>query len=327
MDELDLKLVNELELQGYQKPATLAPILGVTERTVHRRMTNLVSEGMIKVTAALNPVLSRVSGGAVIGIKVEPKFLRQVIRELANQRTVISLSLSLGSFDMIATAYFDSMDSLSYYTNQELTQIKGIVSFETIILTWPRKYFRFSWQAPHFSRVDGRLVQLQNHVNTDYRSDEIDRKIIRYLMEDGLTRHSVIRSKVGISESTLHKHIQGLLDSEVIKFEVVPNPKIFVNDVWATIGITVRKKSPNSVINAIIDNPAIKMATVSVGRFNIILLVRVPHIDQLGQLIEEQILELDGISSIQTFLHSKIVKQHGVSWLDEFKANGIAADL
>lgn len=319
MDELDLKLISELERLGYQKPATLAPILGVTERTAHRRFSALVNSGMLKVVAVLNPVLSRVGGGAVIGLKVEPKYLHQIAREVANSRNVLSLSTSLGTYDMIITIYYDSMDSLSYYVNQELTLIKGILSTETIILTWPRKYFRFSWPPPHFGREDGRLVQLREYVGPDYKSNALDRKLIRYLTEDGLTRHSIIREAVGISETTLRKHIQRLLDSDVIKFEVMPNPKMHVNDIWATIGITTRKKSPNTLITTIIGNPAIKMATVSVGRFNIILLVRFPHMEQLSRFVEIDLLQLEGISSVETFLHNRIVKQYGVLWSNQLE--------
>jgi len=318
MDALDLKLINELEIRGYQKPVTLAPTLGLTERTVRRRMSNLINGGMIKVVAVLNPMSSKYSGGggAIIGIRVEPKFLYQVASDLVSRRTTISVSYSLGSFDIMTTVYFDTMDRLSYFVNLELTKIKGIVSTETIILTWLRKYFRFYWPLPRFGETNGRLIQLVDYRGVyNYQSDEIDRKIIRYLMEDALTPHKIITSKVGIAESTLRKRIQRMLNSETIKIEAVPNPIIFENEVWATIGITTRKKSPNNIINALIDNPTVYMATVSIGRFNMILLVRFRHIDLLRRFVEIELPNTDGVSSTEAFLHSRIIKQHGINWL------------
>ena len=54
MDELDQKLLNELERQGFQSATTLAHRFDVGERTIRRRIGNMSSKDIIRVVALPN---------------------------------------------------------------------------------------------------------------------------------------------------------------------------------------------------------------------------------------------------------------------------------
>ncbi len=88
MDERDQRLLDELQSQGFQKSAVLAPRFGVGERTIRRRISIMKSKGIIKIVALPNPILSGYKAWAKIGIKVELKYLRYVARKLVEHPEV-----------------------------------------------------------------------------------------------------------------------------------------------------------------------------------------------------------------------------------------------
>lgn len=315
MDELDQKLLSELQSRGYQKTAALSSILGAGERTIRRRISVMRSNGTIKVVAVPNPMLFGHRAWAKIGIKVEPKSLCSVASELVQHPSPYFVAYSLGTFDIMIAAHFDNMDRLTYFVNSELTKLKGISSTETIILTCPRKYYNFSWPAPLFRKTQDGWEHYDGAVSHDqYQADELDRRIVGALMEDGLARPADLKSKLGVGESSLRKRIKNMLRAGVYHIEVVPNPEVLEYEVWATMGITINNQFAHKVIDAIIKNQAVYLAAVSIGRFNVMISARFHNMDLLRRFVDMELPQIEGLGSVETFLHSKPLKYHNITW-------------
>jgi len=317
MGELDKKLLNELQSQGFQKSTILALRLGIGERTIRRRISIMKSKGIIKIIAVPNPVLSGYRAWAKIGIKVEPRSLFHVARELIEHPSIYFVAYSLGTFDILIAVQFDTMDRLTYFVNSELTKVKGILGTETMILMCPRKYYNFSWPEPVFKKKANDGGEYYHDVTTSYsvyEIDDIDHGIINILMEDALTPVKTLKSRLGIGEGMIRKRIKKMLEEEVFKIEVVPNPESLEYEVWATMGLTINHQFTHKVINAILKNPAVYLASVSIGRFNIIISARFHNIDLLSKFVNVELAEIKGISTIETFLHTKPLKYHNTKW-------------
>ncbi len=196
MDELDRKLLSELQSQGFQRSNVLATRLGVGEKTIRRRISNMKNKGIIRIIAMPNPILFGYRAWAKIGIKVELKSLANVAKRLINHPSIYFVAQSLGTWDIIIAVHFDTIDNLTHFVNSELTKISGIKRTETMMLTWPRKYYNFLWPEPIYKdRHPGVLL----NAKTVYAIDDIDRKIISMLMNDGLIRPAKLKSILSIS--------------------------------------------------------------------------------------------------------------------------------
>ncbi len=316
MDELDQKIINELERLGFQKNATLAHILGVGERTLRRRINIMISNMAIKIIAVPNPVLFGFSAWTKIGIKVAPESLSRVTRVLIGHPSVYFVAYTLGRFDIIIAVHFDTIDRLTYFVNSELTRVKGILSAETWMFVSPRKYYHFSWPAPVFQETKNEWEPYRDATvsHSHYKVEEVDRRILGILREDGLTRPASLKSMLGIGESTIRKRMKDMLDNEVYKLEVVPNPEILKYEAWATIGITINQQYAHKVIDSIIEYPAVYLASVSLGRFNLIIAARFHNTNLLNQFVTMGLPSIQGISSTETFLHNKPLKYHNINW-------------
>lgn len=316
MDELDQKILNELQRQGFQKSRTLASFLGVGERTIHRRISTMRSEGIIKIIAIPDFVSFGYKAWAKVGIKVEPKSLSYVAHQLVENPSIYFVAYVYGTFDIIIAVHFCDIDSLTYFVNSELTKIKGILSTETMVLTSPRKYYNFSWPKPLFKKTkNGWQYCLDTGTSHNhYEIDEVDQRILSILMEDGLTRPATMKSRLGMGESTIRKHMKKMLSNGAFRIVVVPNPAVLEYQVWATMGITINNRSGHEVLDAIVKHPEVYLASVSVGRFNLIIAARFHDIDFLDRFVTVELPAIDGVSYVETFLHNKPLKYHNIIW-------------
>jgi len=108
--------------------------------------------------------------------------------------------------------------------------------------------------------------------------------------------------------------MEDMLDNEVYKVEVVPNPEILKYAAWATMGITINQQDAHKVLDSIIKYPAVYLASVSLGRFNLIIAARFHNTNLLNQFVTGDLSLIPGISSTETFLHNKPLKYHNVNW-------------
>ncbi len=316
MSELDQKILTVLEGQGFHKSTTLAPILGVGERTIRRRINIMISNRLIKVIAVPNPVLFGYRAWAKIGIKVAPESLNRVARVLVGHPSIYFVAYALGRFDIIIAVHFDTIDKLTYFVNSDLIRVKGILSTETMMLVSPRKYYHFSWPAPVFQKSNNLWEYYPDDTvsHSHYEVDEIDRRILDILTEDGLARPTSLKSRLGIGEGMIRRHMKDMLNNEVYKLEVVPNPELLGYEAWATMGIIINRQFAHKIVDSIIKYPAVYLASVSLGRFNVIIAARFHDTNLLNQFVTTVLPSMQGISSIETWLHNKPLKYHNINW-------------
>ena len=227
MDQIDQKILYELELRGYQKPTVLAPRIGIGAETIRRRINKMRATGAIHVVAMPNPIALGYRTWAQIGIKVESGCLDKVTSELLKYPSVYWIAYSLSKYDIWIAVLFDSLPKLGFFVNSELTRIEGIIATEKFVYTYIRKYYRFLWPTPLFERTDTGLAQYPDDTGeNDYQIDETDRKILDILTEDGLTRTATLKARLSIGERTIRKRINNMYNRRLFTFEVVPDRQV-----------------------------------------------------------------------------------------------------
>lgn len=316
MDELDKKLLNELQRSGYQKASILALSLGVGERTIRRRLNAFVSKGIIKAVAIPKPTLLGFHAWAHIGIVVKPGALRKVARQLVDNPSIYFVAYCIGRFNFIVTVSFDTIDHLIYFVNTELTNMDGVRRTETMLIAKHRKYYHFYW--PETDLYDSRNTR-QNYPEDDYELDAIDRSILDVLMEDGLCHPVTIKTKLGMSESTIRKRINKMLKNDAFRIEVIPNLAILKERIWADIGLVIENNSSaHKVIDSIISKQAVHGIASVLGRYDIMMGGTFKDIDSLNSFVNNVLSEIEGVSSIDIYILAGPLKYYRINWYDSY---------
>ena len=133
IDELDLKIIIELQRDGRQTNIELARKLGVVEGTIRKRVKSLQDNNYMRIVAV--PHLRELGYKCVstIAMQVQLKMLRKVAEALAEKSNVGYLAFITGRYDLLAVVMTPSSDDISTFIEKEITPIPGILRTETFV--------------------------------------------------------------------------------------------------------------------------------------------------------------------------------------------------
>jgi DNA-binding Lrp family transcriptional regulator len=134
IDEIDQKLILELQEDGRQSFIELAQKLSVTEGTARRRLKRLKNQGILKLTAVPDVTVLGYQFIAIVAIQVDMACVNSVADELSRNHSVSQLSFVTGRYDLIAVVATRSTDEFSKFMREELSVIPHVVRTETFIV-------------------------------------------------------------------------------------------------------------------------------------------------------------------------------------------------
>lgn len=134
LDEIDRQLIALLQINARESVATLARQLGIARTTVNSRLERLEKN---KVISGYGVRLGqRVLGGglqAYVGIKVQPRSGKEVVRRLSAMGQVQQLCAVSGEFDYVAWLLTDSPEQLDQLLDQ-IGSVDGVEKTTTSII-------------------------------------------------------------------------------------------------------------------------------------------------------------------------------------------------
>lgn len=134
LDEIDRQLIALLQLNARESVATLARHLGIARTTVNSRLERLEKNKVI--TGYGVRLGQRVMGGglqAYVGIKVQPRSGKDVVKRLSAMAQVQQLCAVSGEFDYVAWLQTDSPEQLDQLLDQ-IGSLDGVEKTTTSII-------------------------------------------------------------------------------------------------------------------------------------------------------------------------------------------------
>ena len=133
LDELNQKLIHELQNNGRQSYTQLAKMLGVTEGTVRKRLKDLQKRNVLKIAAVLNPYEIGYNFISIMALQVKMADLHQVGEMLAQEPNVYYLAFVTGRYDLLAIVMCRSPEELSDFIKKYISSMPSIVRTETFV--------------------------------------------------------------------------------------------------------------------------------------------------------------------------------------------------
>ncbi|MBY4128651.1 AsnC family transcriptional regulator [Rhodococcus fascians] len=138
--------------------------------------------------------------------------------------------------------------------------------------------------------------------------DDVSKAIIEQLQEDGRRSYAAIGKAVGLSEAAVRQRVQRLTDSGVMQIVAVTDPVQVGFKRQAMIGIrcTGDSYALSEELSAI---DAIDYVVLTAGSFDVVVEVVCEDDEHLLQILNKQIRSLDAVTSTETLVYLKLVKQ------------------
>jgi Lrp/AsnC family transcriptional regulator, regulator for asnA, asnC and gidA len=139
VDDLDRKIIEELQANGRESFRRIAARLGVSEATVRARYARLTSEGILQVVGVTNP-LGLGFDQALVGVKTSgaPDHVADEISRWPEADYVV---VTAGQFDIVVEVVAATRRDLLDLTNR-MRALDGVVSTETFFYLemWKQLY-------------------------------------------------------------------------------------------------------------------------------------------------------------------------------------------
>ena len=145
LDELDKRVIRLLQDDGRMPNTEIARELRVSETTVRKRISQLVSRGLINIVAVPTPRAVGMNLSAIIGISILLPHMREISDQLKRQREVRYCGVSTGRYDIIVEAFFFDQQHFLDFISNRLGRMKGITGLETSIILDVVK-FSYEWE-------------------------------------------------------------------------------------------------------------------------------------------------------------------------------------
>jgi DNA-binding Lrp family transcriptional regulator len=127
VDQLDYEILQALHQDARIAASEIARITGANERTIRKRIDRLVNDGVIRMSAIVNPHAFGYVTAADIFLEVDPANEDEVIQTLMAMPEVTYVAYGQGSKDVSIEARFKDNDALREFLRHTLAGIPGVL--------------------------------------------------------------------------------------------------------------------------------------------------------------------------------------------------------
>jgi Lrp/AsnC family leucine-responsive transcriptional regulator len=133
--------------------------------------------------------------------------------------------------------------------------------------------------------------------------DEIDRSIIRQLIDNGRLSYVDLAKELGLSRVAVRERINQLLEDGIIeKFTVVINSEKLGKGVSAFFEVDCEPHALVSVAQKLAENPTVASCYQMTGPSTLHMHVLVDNFARLEQFINEELYSLEGITRVESHI-------------------------
>ena len=143
MDQLDVRILDLLQVDGRRPFVQIAKELGVSDATVRARVERLTKRGTVKFVVDVDPNELGLTY-VYIGVRVQGPAMNRVVERMASLPEVIFLVRITGGYDLLAELVCRDNDDLMHLMD-EMRAIPGVVSLDVFtVLKVEKEEWRYN---------------------------------------------------------------------------------------------------------------------------------------------------------------------------------------
>ncbi len=143
LDDIDKKIIDELQADGRIAYADLAPKVGLSPAATRQRVQRLLDNEVVNVVGVTDPLALGYPVMAMLGVQVDGDVVR-IADEVAAIEGVIYVVLSSGSFDLLVEVIAEDTGALLGTINDRMKTIDGVRRVESFLYFGIHTH-RFGW--------------------------------------------------------------------------------------------------------------------------------------------------------------------------------------
>lgn len=142
LDEINLAIINHLN-DGRMPFKKIADSLALSEGTIRARVKKLKEEGVLDITALVDPEAMVDQSIVMVGVRLKDMDLVKKGEEFSKLRGVISVAVVTGRFDLILTVLLTKDFPMVKFYTEEVSKLENVRAVETFVV-----YKSFNLKVP-----------------------------------------------------------------------------------------------------------------------------------------------------------------------------------
>ena len=153
LDELDVRIMAELQEDGRRSFREISRKLGVAPGTVRMRVLQLIQDGVFSVIAVPDPWRMGYKFHATVGLKLRPGHSEQVADLLAEREEIGWVGLTSSSYDVIFEVTLPDSRAFGPYRERFLASLPGCLTVDAWEI-WDVRKFHYRLLPPAVEPAD-----------------------------------------------------------------------------------------------------------------------------------------------------------------------------
>lgn len=314
LDTLDQKIVAALQVDGRASWARVAATLGVSERTVTRRIKPLLGRGTVRVTAVRNPFRRAAMAPLSLRITCAPGQAPTVAGALARRADTMSVHLLEGGSDLAVTVFAPDHAHRDALFLRELPATRPVISWTAATLL---RVFRESlhWRAPLLTPGQAARLAPPDAATTGpgEPGDALDDRLITLLARDARMPLPELARRAGTAESTARRRLSRLTRDGSFRIAADVDPALLGHHVEAVLRLSVRPDRLEPVGRLLAARPEARLVAATSGPHNLLAALICRDLGALYRFLTEDAGAQAGVTTVDTAVVVGTVKRYGVA--------------
>jgi DNA-binding Lrp family transcriptional regulator len=287
MDAVDIRILEELRLDGRIGQNELAAKLGISRPTVSKHLAALLDRRHVQIVGVVHPSTIGIDAIAHIAISVNQP-VRRVAELLAQIPDVPFVSLTSGRYPLLVEVR--AIDSAALTADLDrIRSVDGVVDTNTLV------YSDLVIDIGRPERAPSIPI------------DKLDMALLAALQEDGRASYRSLGELAGISAGTARMRVKRLMDEGVVRIGALS--RVGQGETEFAVGFGVRLTGPAaSVSDLLVDLPGLHFLAATFGRFDLLGTVHTANLNQIVNALDS-IRALRQVLEVDSWVHLETIKE------------------
>ncbi|MEV7212567.1 Lrp/AsnC family transcriptional regulator [Kitasatospora cineracea] len=309
LDALDRRLVHALQVDGRAEPGRIAEVLGVSARTVTRRLGRLLGTGAVRVVRM--PDTRRAALGALLlRVRVLRGRVEAIAQALAAQDGVPFVDVMLGGQEVSAVvlAGASARDRLLHGRLPATDAVLESTAHAVLHLFADAS----AWRCGALTAAqEAALAPPPAPAGPPPALDALDHRLLDALGADARRSHAALAAALQVPESTVRRRLHRLGAGGLLRTHVGVDPRLVGAAVDANLWLDVEPGRLAATGEALARHPQVHGVLATSGPSNLMAAVFCPDHAALYRF-QTGVLGPLGVRRVETAIVARAVKRAGV---------------
>ena len=139
--------------------------------------------------------------------------------------------------------------------------------------------------------------------------DRTDLAIIEQLRDDGRRSNVDLAASIGVTEATVRRRLQRLMDDDLVQIMAVTNPRKLGYTIDAAVQVRAQGSRVLEIAEQLAGMAEVRMVACTTGPFDIEAVGMFRSQEELFAFVTERVATIPGVESTSTVLYLKVVKR------------------